>query len=73
MGACCQRVDGLSSQAHSRLDNTLVARLHATGKELHVWTVDFLTDARHYQQLGIDSLMSNRPGILRQGLFAEMT
>lgn len=63
--------DGLSSQAHPRIDSPLVEHLRASGKELHVWTVDFLTDARHYQQLGVDSLMSNRPGFLRQGLFAE--
>lgn len=62
---------GLSSQAHPRIDSALVEHLRAAGKELHVWTVDFLTDARHYQQLGVDSLMSNRPGFLRQGLFTK--
>jgi glycerophosphoryl diester phosphodiesterase len=62
--------DGLSSQAHPLIDSALVERLRATGKELHVWTVDFLADARHYQQLGVDSLLSNRPGFLRQKLFA---
>ena len=62
--------DGLSSQAHPLIDRALVKRLRATGKELHIWTVDFLADARHYQQLGVDSLLSNRPGFLRQELFA---
>jgi glycerophosphoryl diester phosphodiesterase len=61
--------NGLSSQAHPCIDREFVARLHAAGQELHIWTVDFLTDARHYQRLGVDSLMSNRPGFLRQGLF----
>lgn len=69
LSAC--RADGLSSQAHSLIDSALVERLRAAGKELHIWTVDFLADARHYQQLGVDSLMSNRPGFLRQGLFSE--
>jgi glycerophosphoryl diester phosphodiesterase len=54
-----------------QIDSTLVERLRATGKELHVWTVDFLADARHYHHLGVASLLSNRPGFLRQGLFAE--
>jgi glycerophosphoryl diester phosphodiesterase len=62
--------DGLSSQAHPRIDKNFIERLRATGKEVHIWTVDFLADARHYQHLGADSLMSNRPGFLRQGLFA---
>jgi glycerophosphoryl diester phosphodiesterase len=62
--------DGLSSQACPLIDNTFVDCLCAANKELHVWTVDFLADARHYQQLGVDSLMSNRPEFLRQGLFA---
>jgi glycerophosphoryl diester phosphodiesterase len=61
---------GLSSQSHPLIDSILVERLRNAGKELHIWTVDFLADARHYQQLGVDSLMSNRPGFLRQGLFA---
>ena len=65
--------DGLSSAAHPLLDTEFVQRLHTAEKELHIWTVDFLTDARHYQQLGVDSLMSNRPGTLRQELFAETT
>ena len=62
--------DGLSSQAHPRINGAFVECLRAAGKELHIWTVDFLADARHYQTLGVDSLISNRPGFLRQGLFA---
>ena len=62
--------DGLSSQAHHCIDADFVERLRSSGNELHIWTVDFLADARHYQTLGVDSLMSNRPGFLRQGLFA---
>lgn len=65
------KADGLSSQAHSLIDNEFVEHLHATGRELHIWTVDFLTAARHYQLLGVDSLISNRPGTIRQGLFAN--
>lgn len=65
--------DGLSSQAHPLIDSALAKCLHAAGKELHVWTVDFLADARHYQQLGVESLITNRPGFLRQGLFNEST
>ncbi len=62
---------GLSSQAHRCIDADFVERLRLSGMELHIWTVDFLADARHYQTLGVDSLMSNRPGFLQQELFAE--
>jgi glycerophosphoryl diester phosphodiesterase len=60
---------GLSSQAHRCIDTDFIEHLRSSGKELHIWTVDFLADARHYQALGVDSLMTNRPGFLRQGLF----
>ncbi|PKN12049.1 MAG: glycerophosphodiester phosphodiesterase [Deltaproteobacteria bacterium HGW-Deltaproteobacteria-4] len=63
--------NGLSSQVCPLIDNAFVDGLRATSMELHIWTVDFLADARHYQTLGVDSLMSNRPGFLRQELFAE--
>ena len=62
--------DGLSSQAHRCIDAAFIERLRLSGNELHIWTVDFLADARHYQGLGVDSLMSNRPKFLLQELFA---
>ena len=64
--AACD-ADGLSSHSHPGIDRPLVERLRTAGKELHVWTVDLLADARHYQLLEVDSLLTNRPGFLRQG------
>lgn len=64
--------DGLSSQAHRCIDVDFIEHLRSSGNELHIWTVDFLADARHYQALGVDSLISNRPKFLRQGLFAAL-
>ncbi|MBE0504622.1 MAG: glycerophosphodiester phosphodiesterase [Desulfuromonadales bacterium] len=64
------RADGLSSQAHRCIDADFIDRVRSSGHEVHIWTVDFLADARHYQALGVDALMSNRPRFLRQGLFA---
>jgi glycerophosphoryl diester phosphodiesterase len=57
--------DGLSSQAHALLDAQFVAELHRRGKEIHVWTVDTASSAGHYKGLGVDSIMTNRPGWLR--------
>lgn len=57
--------DGLSSQAHARLDAALIAELHERGKEVLVWTVDAARSAERYRALGVDALMTNRPGWLR--------
>ncbi len=58
------RADGLSSAAHALLDNGLVAALHRAGLEIHVWTVDSVRGARKYRSLGVDSIMTNRPGVV---------
>jgi glycerophosphoryl diester phosphodiesterase len=60
--------DGLSSRACALLDAQVVAELHHSGKEVHVWTVDSVRSACHYRGLGVDSIMTNRPGWLRAGL-----
>lgn len=58
--------DGLSSRAHLLLDRAFVAAIHQSGRELHVWTVDSPRKAGYYRELGVDSLITNRPGRLRQ-------
>lgn len=60
--------DGLSSRAHPLLDPQFVAELRRSGKEIHVWTVDSERSAGHYRGLGVDSIMTNRPGWLRDRL-----
>jgi glycerophosphoryl diester phosphodiesterase len=57
--------DGISSRAHAMVDTQFVAELHGNGKEIHVWTLDSAGDADHYRSLGVDSIMTNRPGRLR--------
>lgn len=60
--------DGLSSQAHPLLDAEFVAELQQSGQEVQVWTVDGANRARHYRDLGVDAIMTNRPGRLRSRL-----
>jgi len=60
------RADGISSKAHPMIDVQLVAGLHGSGKEVHVWTVDSAREADHYRSLGVDSIMTNCPGRLQQ-------
>ena len=64
--------DGLSSQAHALLDAQFAAELHQRGKEIHVWTVDSARAAGHYRALGVDSIMTNRPGWLRDRLLTDI-
>lgn len=66
LGNC--RADGLSSQASPLLDSPFVDGLHRSGMEVHVWTVDSVRAASHYRILGVDSIMTNRPGWLRRRL-----
>lgn len=60
--------DGLASANRAILDQDFVHLLRKRGKELHVWTVDRPADARYLCGLGVDSIMTNRPGWLRQKL-----
>ena len=59
---------GLASRAHPCLDAAFVAAVRDGGRELHVWTVDALRTARRFRDLGVDSIMTNRPGWLREML-----
>jgi glycerophosphoryl diester phosphodiesterase len=60
--------DGLASANRAILDRVVVEKLHHADKELHVWTVDDLRSARRLYDLGVTSIMTNRPGWLRQKL-----
>ena len=62
-GAC-----GLASADRAFLDQGLVDMLKDLDKEIHVWTVDRPANARRLCKLNVDSIMTNRPGWLRQKL-----
>jgi len=64
----CSSADGLASANSAFLDAGMVKRLRELGKEIHVWTVDRPADARRFCAAGVDSIMTNRPGWLRQKL-----
>ena len=44
----------------------LAKRVKETGRRLNVWTVDDPSDIKLCQQLGIDILITNRPGFARE-------
>ncbi|WP_224983128.1 glycerophosphodiester phosphodiesterase [Geomonas agri] len=60
--------DGLASRDRAILDAALVGELRARGLEIHVWTVDSARGAARLVDLGVDSIMTNRPGWLRRAL-----
>jgi glycerophosphoryl diester phosphodiesterase len=62
-GAC-----GVASADRTFLDQGLVDMLRDIGTEIHVWTVDRPSNAERLCNLGVDSIMTNRPGWLRQKL-----
>jgi glycerophosphoryl diester phosphodiesterase len=62
-GAC-----GVATADRAVLDRELADTLKELGKEIHVWTVDRPSNARRLCNLGVDSIMTNRPAWLRQKL-----
>ncbi|CAB4540325.1 unannotated protein [freshwater metagenome] len=51
-----------------RKNPALAKRIKSTGRELNVWTVDEVADITLCHHLGVDNLITNRPGYARQVL-----
>jgi glycerophosphoryl diester phosphodiesterase len=60
--------DGLASRSRGILEPAFVAALREAACEIHVWTVDAAAEARRLRDLGVDSIMTNRPGWIRHSL-----
>ncbi|MEM8733917.1 MAG: glycerophosphodiester phosphodiesterase family protein [Planctomycetota bacterium] len=45
-----------------------VNAIRDAGYEFHVWTVNDVDDAAYFQQLGVDSITTDRPGLIRRKL-----
>lgn len=62
-------VDGVDIQANAPLiDSQLVDKCRRAGLSIHAWTVDNPKLARELQELGFDSITTNRPEFLRAAL-----
>jgi glycerophosphoryl diester phosphodiesterase len=49
-----------------RKDPALAKRIKSTGRKLNVWTVNDPADIRLCNELGVDNLITNRPGFARE-------
>jgi len=64
-------VDGLGLQSHIQLTNGFLKTLLKENKAIHVWTVDQPEEAKRYQEIGLASVTTNRPGQIRNFLLAS--
>lgn len=66
----CQaaKLDGLDLNHGWPLDAAAVKKIRAAKLQLHVWTIDDPAIARHWAELGADSITTNRAGWLREQL-----
>ncbi len=63
------QASGLDTQANpDRITQTFVSRLRAAGYAFHCWTVNDPALARHFRELGVDSITTDRPAWLRKQL-----
>lgn len=60
--------DGFGSQQDPVLDSNFIDALHERDKEVNVWTVDDVIDAKQYLAAGVDYLTTNRPMYIRDNL-----
>lgn len=63
------RPHGVDTEANPEVVNrSFVDRLRREGYEFHVWTIDDGARARLFRDLGVDSITTNRPALIRQEL-----
>jgi len=58
------KADGLSSNAN--IPEPLIRVVRDAGYKWHVWTVDDPEIAKHFKRLGVDSITTNVPGLLKK-------
>ena len=61
-------LDGVGAQNHPKLSPYFVDKLLAADKKVHVWTVDNVEEARNYKAMGLSSITTNVPGLIKSSL-----
>lgn len=60
--------DGVDCRAHAVVDRDFAGKLRRARLELHVWTINEGSEAIRFQELGVDSVTTDRPALLKQKL-----
>lgn len=53
------------------VDERFVAKAHAVGLQVHVWTIDDEAEMHELLDLGVDGIMTDRPGLLKDVLVSR--
>ena len=61
-------LDGVGAENHPRLSHAFVTPILETNKKVHVWTVDDIEQAKIYKELGLSSITTNEPQLIRSAL-----
>ncbi len=61
-------LDGLGANDTPLVDAAAIHKIHAAGLKLNIWTVDRVDEAQKLMALGVDGLITNRPGWLKAQL-----
>jgi glycerophosphoryl diester phosphodiesterase len=60
--------DGVGAQNHQNLNSSLVKEVHNLRKKIHVWTVNDQEEANKFELMGINSITTNRPKLIKKRL-----
>ena len=61
-------LDGVGAENHPRLSHAFVTPILEANKKVHVWTVDDIEQAKIYKELGLSSITTNVPQLIRSAL-----
>jgi|TARA_B100000315_G_scaffold256663_1_gene303141 glycerophosphoryl diester phosphodiesterase len=61
-------LDGVGAENHSRLSRNFADLILKKNKKVHVWTVDNIRQAKNYKEMGLSSITTNVPGLIKSAL-----
>ena len=61
-------LDGVGAENNSRLSQNFVDLIIEKKKKVHVWTVDDIQQAKKYKGMGLSSITTNVPGLIKSAL-----
>ena len=59
------KADGVDVSAVEAVNDRFVGQMHDAGSEVHVWTVNDISQAARLWRLGVDSITTDRPKMIK--------